>query len=132
MTRREIWHPAEHEPDDIRAIQALALYALGAERPWPEGVEPPPPPSPQQVKRALDWIVHQAAQTYDNGFRPDDPHGRLAAFIDGRRSVGQQIVKLMKLRPEPKPQEERREQIMRGPQRVPVTPRKGKRRSHAT
>lgn len=105
MTRREIWHPAEHAPEDIRAIQSLALYAMGAERPWPAGEEPPPP-SPSEVKRALDWIIHHAAQTYDNGFRPDDPHGRLAAFIDGRRSVGQQIVKLMKLKPELKREEE--------------------------
>lgn len=124
MTRREIWHPADHEPDDIRAIQALARYALGAERPWPEGVEPPPPPSPHQVKRALDWIVHQAAQTYDNGFRPDDPHGRLAAFIDGRRSVGQQIVKLMKLRPEPKPQEQPDGRLSNSKRREKVARRK--------
>ena len=105
MTRREIWHPAEHAPEDIRAIQSLALYAMGAERPWPAGEEPPPP-SPSEVKRALDWIIHHAAQTYGNGFRPDDPHGRLAAFIDGRRSVGQQIVKLMKLKPELKREEQ--------------------------
>lgn len=126
MTRREIWHPAEHAPEDIRAIQSLALYAMGAERPWPPGEEPPPP-SPSEVKRALDWIIHHAAQTYDNGFRPDDAHGRLAAFIDGRRSVGQQIVKLMKLKPELKPQDERREQTPRGPAGRSRSPRKAKR-----
>lgn len=123
MTRREIWHPAEHAPEDIRAIQSLALYAMGAERPWPAGEEPPPP-SPSEVKRALDWIIHHAAQTYDNGFRPDDPHGRLAAFIDGRRSVGQQIVKLMKLKPELKREEQPDGRLSNGKRREKVSRRK--------
>jgi hypothetical protein len=47
----------------------------------------------------LDWIIHQAAATYDAGFVPDDPNGRIAAYMDGRQSVGQQIIKLMKLKP---------------------------------
>ena len=103
MAKREVWMPAEYEAGDVRAIQALATYAQGAERPWPPGEEPAPP-SPHEVKRALDWIIHKAAHTYpgpyDNGFVANDPHGRIAAFIDGRQSVGQQIVKAMKLKPE--------------------------------
>ena len=104
---RELWHPAEYEPADIRAIQALALYAQGAERPWPKGEEPPVP-SPADVKRALDWIINRAAQTWDNGFAPNDQNGRMAAFIDGRQSVGQQIVKAMKLSPRVFDDKERR------------------------
>lgn len=96
--RREVWQPALYEQADIRAVQALANYAQGAERPWPPGEEPPAP-SPYEVKRALDWIINCAAQTYDNGFTANDPNGRIAAFIDGRQSVGQQIVKAMKLKP---------------------------------
>lgn len=96
MSKHEIWHPAKYEQADARAIQTLVVYAQGAERPWPPGEEPPVP-SPLDVKRALDWIINQGAQTWDNGFVPDDPHGRIAAFIDGRQSVGQQIVKLAKL-----------------------------------
>ena len=96
MSKREVWHPATYEAADIRAIQSLATYALGAERPWPPGEEPPVP-SPADVKLALEWIINQAAQTYDNGFVADDPHGRIAAFVDGRQSVGQQIVKAMRL-----------------------------------
>lgn len=99
MSKREIWYPAAYDKADIRALQALALYAQGAEQPWPLGEEPPTP-TPYEVKRALDWIVHGAAQTYDNGFAPNDPGGRIAAFVDGRQSVGQQIIKLMKLKPE--------------------------------
>ena len=81
-------------------MQALALYAQLAEVAW--DVEtmgtPPPAPSPFDVKRALDWIILRAAQTYDNGFVADDPSGRIGAYIDGRQSVGQQIVKMMKLK----------------------------------
>ena len=98
---KAVWHPADYEAADLRAIQALGLYAQLAEGAWDPGMRgpPPPAPSPSEVKRALDWIVHGAAQTYDNGFVPNDPGGRIAAFLDGRQSVGQQIVKLMKLKP---------------------------------
>jgi hypothetical protein len=94
----KLWKPVDYEKPDVRAMQALAIYAQGAEQPWPAGEEPPPP-SPADVKRALDWIINQAAATYDNGFVAEDPHGRIAAFVDGRQFVGQQIVKLMKLTP---------------------------------
>lgn len=99
MADKKIWHPPDYEKADVRAIQSLALYAMGAERPWPEGEEPPVP-TPLDVKRALDWIVHRACATYESGFVADDPNGRIAAFMDGRQFAGMQIVKLMKLRPE--------------------------------
>jgi hypothetical protein len=98
-TKKELWHPADYDQQDIRSIQALVLYAQGAERPWPPGNEPPVP-TPYDVKRALDWIIHAAAQTYDNGFVGDDPNGRVGAFVQGRQSVGQQIVKLAKIKPD--------------------------------
>lgn len=99
--KREPWHPAPYEIGDLRAIQALFSYARLAEVVW--DVESmgsaPPPPSEFEVKQALDWIIHKAAQTYDNGFVADDPAGRVAAYIDGRQSVGQQIIKLASLKP---------------------------------
>jgi hypothetical protein len=99
VAKREVWHPALYERGDVSAIQALYRYAQLAEVAWDVGTmgSPPPAPSEFEVKRALDWIINQAAQTYDNSFVPDDPNGRMAAFIEGRRSVGQQIVKLMRL-----------------------------------
>ena len=101
MSKHEVWHPAPYDQAACRAIQTLAVYAQGAEIPWPPGEEPPVP-SPHEVKRALDWIINGAAQHWDNGtaasFAANDPHGRIAAFIDGRRSVADQIVKLMKLK----------------------------------
>jgi hypothetical protein len=93
----DLWKPAKYSLPEHRAIQTLAVYAQGAETPWEPGEEPPVP-SPLDVKLALDCIIHKLAQTYDNGFVPNDPDGRIAAFIDGRQSVGQQIVKLMKLK----------------------------------
>lgn len=80
----KVWHPPTYDIDDIRAVQALFTGTAS------EGMQ----------KRALDWIINKAAATYDNGFVPDDPHGRIAAFVDGRQFVGQQIVKLLKLKPE--------------------------------
>lgn len=102
MTKRELWHPAEYVRADVRAIQALAEYAQLAVIAWDEKEmgPAPEPPSPFDVKRALDWIINHACQTYDTSFVPDDSNGRIAAFVEGRRSVGQQIVKLSKLKPE--------------------------------
>lgn len=99
-TKKELWHPVDsYDVQDIRAIQALALYAMGAERPWPPGEEPPVP-TPHQVKLALDCIVYKLSQTYENGamaaFSSGNPD--VAWFIDGRRSVGQALVKLMSLK----------------------------------
>jgi hypothetical protein len=81
---QQVWHPADYDIADIRAIQAVTAGTATGE----------------QQKRALDWIVVKAAATYDNGFVAEDTHGRIAAFVDGRQFVGQQIVKLMKLKPE--------------------------------
>jgi hypothetical protein len=82
--RQQVWHPADYDIADIRAIQAVTAGTA----------------TPEQQQRALDWIVVKAAATYDNGFIAEDAYGRIAAFVDGRQFVGQQIVKLMKLKPE--------------------------------
>ena|SRR5690349_20367096 len=78
----KVWHPPTYDIDDIRAIQALAQ----SDNPL--------------YRRALDWIINKAAATYDNGFVADDINGRVGAFVDGRQFVGQQIIKLMKLKPD--------------------------------
>lgn len=96
MTVRKPWLPPPYEQRDVRAVQALAQYAMGAERPFPPGEEPPVP-SPQDVKCALDWIIKTAAGTYDEPFEAGQPD--VVNYMLGRRSVGLAIVKLMSLRP---------------------------------
>lgn len=50
--------------------------------------------TPDQQQRAFDWIVNQAANTYDLEYRTEP---RDHAFCSGRRFVGLQIIKLLKL-----------------------------------
>lgn len=69
---------------DRAAIHALQAMALGTA-------------NDVQQKHALKWIIEQACGTYDQSFRPGDPHA--TNFAEGRRFSGLQIVKLLKLRP---------------------------------
>jgi hypothetical protein len=95
-TKRELWHPVDsYDEQDIRSIQTLARYAMGAEIEWPVGQEPPVP-TPMDVKRALDCIVYKLAQTYEEQFTQGQPDA--VAYLLGRRSVGLAIVKLMRLK----------------------------------
>lgn len=69
--------PAPYEIEDVDAVKAVAAGNA----------------SPGQQKRALDWIVHRVAMTYDETF----VHGSsdTSAFLAGRRNVGLQVVKLI-------------------------------------
>lgn len=49
--------------------------------------------SPDQMRRAIDWIIVKAAGTYELSFRPGADGERDTAFAEGRRFVGLQIVK---------------------------------------
>lgn len=73
------WHPAKWETPDAAAIQALARGDA----------------SPEQQKRALAWITNSAAMTYDETFVAGQ--GDVSQFLAGRRNVGLQIVKLLKV-----------------------------------
>ena len=77
---RAAWHPPVYNKPDHRAIQAIA-----------EGTA-----SPEEQRRALDWIINNACGTYDEPFRPGD--GDTVTYMLGRRSVGLAIVKLIKLK----------------------------------
>ena len=70
--------PAVYTDADIAAVQALQRGEA----------------TPEQQKRALEWIVNQAAGTYDLEYRTEP---RDHAFVSGRRFVGLQIVKMLKL-----------------------------------
>lgn len=73
------WHPAEWDKADAHAIKALAAGTA----------------TEDQQRRALNWIVHKAAGTYDMTFRPEGD--RDTSFAEGRRFVGNQLVKLINL-----------------------------------
>jgi hypothetical protein len=51
--------------------------------------------SEEQQQRALKWIVNNAAGTYELAWEPDNE--RASSFESGRRYVGLEIVKLLKL-----------------------------------
>jgi hypothetical protein len=76
------WHPPSYDDKIIRAIQGLAQGTA----------------SEDMQKRALDWIITEAAKTYDEPFHPGQPD--VVNYVLGRRSVGLAIVKMMKLKPE--------------------------------
>lgn len=70
--------PAKWEVPDAAAIQALARGEA----------------TPEQQKRALDWVILAACNTDDVEYRTD---GRDHAFASGRRFVGLQLRKLIGL-----------------------------------
>lgn len=72
------WKPIKWENSDVAAIQALHRGEASAD----------------QQKRALDYII-QLAGTYELSYQPVSD--RDTAFAEGKRFVGLQIVKAVKL-----------------------------------
>lgn len=70
--------PATYDVADIAAIQACVNGEA----------------TPEQQKRAMDWIMYKAANMNDLEYRTD---GRDHAFASGRRYVGMQVYKLTTL-----------------------------------
>jgi hypothetical protein len=68
----------DYEVADISAVQALVRGDA----------------TPEQQKRALNWVIYNAAMTYEHPFCDDD---RESNHLIGRQFVGRQIVKLTKL-----------------------------------
>lgn len=50
--------------------------------------------TPDQQKRALNWLIYNACGTYEMDYRPDP---REHAVVSGKRMVGLEIVKLLKI-----------------------------------
>jgi len=73
------WYPPEYELADISAIKGVAAGTATEE----------------QQKRAMKWIIENCCATYEMSYRPTSD--RDTAFAEGRRFVGSQIVKLIKL-----------------------------------
>lgn len=82
MTTKKVTPPylrCEYDIPTVAAIQALAGGTA----------------TPEQQQGALNWIVHQAAATYGQSFQ--ESGDRETCFAEGRRYVGNQIVKLTKI-----------------------------------
>jgi len=76
------WVPVPYEAADASAIQALLIGEA----------------SPDQQQRALKWIIEVASGVYDMSFHPGGEEGRRNSdFSEGRRFVGNQVVKLTRL-----------------------------------
>lgn len=73
------WAPPAYELADSTAIKALA-----------DGTA-----NPEQQQRALRWIIENACGTYELSYRPTSD--RDTCLAEGRRFVGLQIVKMLKL-----------------------------------
>lgn len=73
------WFPPHYEIADISAIKGVAAGTATAE----------------QQQRAMKYIIENLCATYDMSYRPDS--ARDSDFAEGRRFVGCQIVKAIKL-----------------------------------
>lgn len=73
------WATARYELADVAAVQALNRGEA----------------TPDQQRRALEWVVERAAQVGDDAFVPGHPE--TTQYLIGRQSVGKQVIKLLKL-----------------------------------
>lgn len=83
MKNNNPWLPTNYVAADVSAIQALERGEA----------------TPDQQKRALNWIIVHAAKTYDQSYRPGTEGQRDTDFAEGKRYVGNEIVKMLKLEP---------------------------------
>ncbi len=80
------WNPPDFVKADVRALQAIERFAETGQN----------PPTQQDCRRALDWIIGKGASYYGNHFAPGSA-GALE-YMEGRRAVGYYIVTLLRLR----------------------------------
>lgn len=76
----EPWKPPQWALPDAQAVKALTRGDA----------------TPEQQRRALDWIIREACGTYEFAFHPGS-NDRETNIALGRQMVGQQIVKLINL-----------------------------------
>lgn len=78
---KDPWKPVKYDLADITAFQALAGGTANED----------------QQKRAVRLIIEDLSGTYDLSFRPGPEGRRDTDFAEGRRYVGLQLVKWIKL-----------------------------------
>ena len=72
--------PPQYEDRDVAAIQALAKGEA-------DQIE---------QQRALKWIIEECCKTYDMSYRPENQTDTV--FAEGKRYVGNEIIKMTKLK----------------------------------
>lgn len=75
------WLPVPYDLAHVSSLQALERGEA----------------SPDQQRRALAWLINNACATYDLSYRPGLEGERDTSFAEGRRFVGLQIVKMLRL-----------------------------------
>jgi hypothetical protein len=81
LAARSPWLPSDYEPADAGALQALQRGDA----------------TPDQQKRALQFVIHVLCGTYDATYYPGADGVRDSDYAAGKRWVGLQIVKLLNL-----------------------------------
>lgn len=79
LPKLDPWRPPEWDVADAAAFQALARGDATAD----------------QQRRALKFLVETLSGYYEISFRPGVDGDRVSAFSEGKRFVGQQVVKLL-------------------------------------
>lgn len=92
--KHEVWKPPLWEKTDVRAIQALAIYA-GLRKPLEDMQDDPQPPQPYEVRRALEWILFKACAVKEHA----EFAGDYKDVVLGRQSVAKFILKMVELNP---------------------------------
>jgi hypothetical protein len=75
------WMPEAYEEADVMACKAVAAGTAN------EG----------QQKRFMQFVINNVCRTYDLSYRPGDDGSRDTAFAEGKRFVGLQLVKFIKI-----------------------------------
>ena len=78
----EPWKPVPYDKADCAAIQAVSRG---------EGTK-------DQQQRAIEWIIDIACDRDGMSYRPGSEGRRDTDFAEGRRFVGNQVVKLQKIK----------------------------------
>lgn len=81
LPKAEPWKPADWEPEDAYALQAVMLGRA----------------SEDQQRRAMKFIVENICGAYDLSFRPGATGDRETVFAEGKRHVALQLIKFATL-----------------------------------
>ena len=81
IAKKNPLQPPDYDKVDVQAIKALARGEANAD----------------QQRLALNFIVNGLSCAFDQSFRPGQPD--LTAFAEGKRFVGLQLDKLIRINP---------------------------------